>query len=98
MDENQADQEINEAIVVYLRRYPNKNDDEFDQSFGDDASLFRERVREILSEAMRSEVDWDGLTLVEGGEAIKSIMAAKHPNLSEAALTSLGHYYTFLMR
>ncbi len=98
MEPNESSSDINEAIVIFLRRYPGKNTEEFDSVFGESASWMLGKVRETLDEAMRTEVNWDGLSLIEGGEAMKSIMAAQHPELSEAALVALARYYTFLMR
>ena len=47
---------------------------------------------------MKVDVDWTGRTLIEGGQFVKSVMADAHPELSEQALASIGHYYTYLMR
>lgn len=53
------DAELNEAIVLYLRRYPGSNRDEFDSRFGPAAAAVMERVRAILDEAVRVEPDWN---------------------------------------
>ena len=99
MSEPAVNFDINHAITVFLKRYPGKNHDEFDQTFGPDvAPKALESVRAILNEAMKVDVNWDGLTLNEGGAYVKSVMSERHPELSEQALASIGHYYTYLMR
>lgn len=91
--------DISQAIILYLKNYPGKNDDEFDAFYGPElASVARANVRLLLDQAMRVEVDWTGLTLIEGGNVVKSVMRAEHSELSEEALASIGHYYTYMMR
>ncbi|BBX99007.1 hypothetical protein [Mycobacterium lacus] len=91
--------DISKAIELYLKHYPGKNDAEFDSFFGPAlASIARAKVRTILDRAMKVKVDWTGLSLVEGGEVVKSVMHDEHPELSAKALASIGHYYTYLMR
>jgi hypothetical protein len=91
--------DISQAIVLYLKNYPGKNDEAFDSSFGPElAPVVRTKVRSILDEAMKVDVDWNGKSLIEGGEFVKSVMADKHHELSPQALASIGHYYTYLMR
>ena len=98
MESELADDEVNDGICVYLRHYPGKNDDEFNQVFGSRSDLILTRVRELLAEAMKVEVDWTGLTLSEGGDVVKGVMAERHPQLSPEALAALRRYYTYLMR
>ncbi|POX88612.1 hypothetical protein C3477_10255 [Mycobacterium kansasii] len=94
-----SDIDISQAIELYLKHYPGKNDEEFDLFFGPTvAPITRSKVREILDEAMKVEVDWTDQTLVEGGELVKSVMRNQHPELSLEAIASIGHYYTYLMR
>ena len=98
MDITPSIPDINRAITVFLHRYPGKNIDEFNREFGDDASATLEKVREILGEAMRVDVDWTGRTLSEGGAYVKEVMAERHPYLAEESLGAIGRYYTYLMR
>lgn len=58
----------------------------------------RVRVGTILTEAIKINVDWTGLTLSEGGQAVMAIMAERHPELSAEAVNALGRYYTYLVR
>jgi hypothetical protein len=91
--------DISQAINLYLKHYPGKNDEAFDSFFGPAlAHVARAKVRSILDEAMKVDVDWTGRTLIEGGQFVKSVMADAHPELSQQALASIGHYYTYLMR
>lgn len=91
--------DISRAIVLYLRNYPGKNDEAFDSYFGPAlAPNAKAQVRSMLDEAMKIDVDWTDRSLIEGGEFVKSVMADRHPELSQQALASIGHYYTYLMR
>jgi hypothetical protein len=60
--------DINEATTLYLKRYPGKNDVEFDSHYGAAAATARERVRAVLDEAMKLSPDWNSLTLNEAGD------------------------------
>jgi len=90
--------ELNAAICVYLKNYPGSNADQFDDLFGDRAEELHGRVRKILTETIKIDLDWTGLTLRDGGSAVMSIMAERHPDLSAEALSALRNYYTYLMR
>lgn len=59
--------DINEAIVLLLRRYPGENDLEFEARYGADADAARKYVALILAEAVKVEPDWKRLTLDEAG-------------------------------
>lgn len=98
MECNVTDLEVDAGICVYLKHYPGKNQDEFDQIFGDRADQILTRVRELLAEAMKIDVDWTGLSLSQGGDFIKGAMAKRHPELSPEALAAIRRYYTYLMR
>ncbi|WP_445169203.1 hypothetical protein ACTXG7_07695 [Mycolicibacterium sp. Dal123E01] len=93
-----TDLELNAGICVYLKHYPGKNDDEFAQLFEGRSDQILARVRELLTEAMKVEVDWTGLTLSEGGDVVRDIMAQRHPELAPEALAAIRRYYTYLMR
>jgi hypothetical protein len=60
------DQIINfsQAIILYLKNYPDRNDDEFEEYYGPEASVAKAKVRDILNKAMKVDVDWNGLTLI----------------------------------
>jgi hypothetical protein len=92
------DVDLNEAIVLYLRRYPGSNRDEFESHFGSADSLAMEQVRAILNEAMRVEPDWNRMSLNEAGDYVEAVMRERHPGLSPQALEAIGNYYTFQMR
>ena len=90
--------DLSEAVTLYLRRYPGKNDEQFDATYGDQAEAVRVSVRVILDEAMKIQPDWTNLSLNEAGDYVESVMHERHPNLSSEALRSVGNYYTYLMR
>jgi len=66
--------------------------------YGTDAQVVRDNVRLILGEAIKIEPDWNRLTLNEAGDYVESVMHDRHPELSAETLTSIGNYYTYLMR
>ncbi|GBG36577.1 hypothetical protein NJB14197_11420 [Mycobacterium montefiorense] len=88
----------NDAVVLYLRRYPGKNEEEFNLHYGSAREYAHEQVQLLLKEAMRIEPDWNRLTLNEAGDYIESVMQERHPDLTSEALEAIGNYYTFLMR
>jgi triphosphoribosyl-dephospho-CoA synthetase len=90
---------ISEALVLYLRHYPGKNDDEFISHYGPEvAAAAKEAVRALLEEAMKLQPDWNRLSLNEAGDYVESAMRDRHPELSTKALECIGNYYTYLMR
>jgi hypothetical protein len=66
--------------------------------YGAEAAVLEAQVREVVTEAMRVEVDWTGLSLNEGGTVVTSIMADRHPAFSTEALQAIGNVYTYLMK
>ena len=91
--------DINDAIVIYLKHYPGKNDAEFDSHFGPNAAAnARSQVRQILDEAMKVKPDWNSMSLNEAGDFVESVMHERHPELSAKSLECIGNYYTYLMR
>jgi hypothetical protein len=93
------DIDISEAIALYLKNYPGKNEVEFDSHFGPGSAVAaKEAVRTILEEAMKLDPDWNNLSLNEAGDYVESVMHDRHPELSRRALECIGNYYTYLMR
>lgn len=90
--------DLSEAIALYLKRYPGRNEEEFNSYYGSASGNVRERVRSILNEAMKVEPDWNRLTLNEAGDYVESVMHERHPELTPKALEAIGNYYTYLMR
>jgi hypothetical protein len=93
-----TDRELGDAFAVYFRRYPGKNIDEFNRLYGAEAAAMEAKVREVVAEAMRVEVDWTGLSLSQGGSVVTSVMTDRHPTFSAEAVEAIGNVYTFLMR
>jgi hypothetical protein len=93
-----TDRELGDALAVYFRRCPGKNIDEFNQLYGAEAPVLEAKVREVLAEAMRVEVDWTGLSLSQGGSVVTSVMADRHPTFSADALQAIGNVYTYSMK
>lgn len=91
--------DVSEAVTLYLKKYPGKNDTEFDSIYGPAmAPVARAHVRKILDEAIHVEPDWEKLDLNGAGDYVESVMRVRHPELSDKALVAIGNYYTYLMR
>lgn len=88
--------DLSEAIVLFLRRFPGKNEEEF-RSRVDTAAL-RDAVRSILDETMRIHIDWGDKTLAEIGGEVRTVVRERHPELSDAAIHKLGNYFTYLVK
>lgn len=93
-----TDRELGDAFAVYFGRCPGKNTDEFEKLYGAEAPLLEAKVREVVTEAMRVDVDWAGLSLSEGGSVVMSVMADRHPTFSADALQAICNVYTYLMK
>lgn len=91
--------EASEAVTLYLRRFPGKNDTEFASYYGlTVAPTVRARVQALLTEAMSIEPDWTKLDLNGAGDYVEAIMRERHPDLTQKALVAIGNYYTYMMR
>ncbi|HWV50214.1 MAG TPA: hypothetical protein VN035_12235 [Microbacterium sp.] len=87
---------ISDRIVVFLKNYPGRNDDEFRTLVESQAA--RDEVRAILDETMRIQMDWTGKSLDDIGDEVERVMHARHPDLTDAALDSLANYFTYLVK
>jgi hypothetical protein len=92
------DVDVNEAIMLYLRRYPDSNKVEFESYFGSGAIIATDRVHALLGEAMNIEPDWNRMTLNEAADYVEGVMRERHPGLTLQALEAIGNFYTFQMR
>lgn len=91
--------DINEAITLYLKHYPGKNEAEFASHFGPTATgVAKDRVRVILEETMNIKPDWNSMSLNDAGDYVESVMRDRHPELSGKSLECIGNYFTYLMR
>jgi hypothetical protein len=89
---------LSDAIALYLKRYPGRNEEEFNSYYGPASGNAQQQVRSILNEAMKVEPDWNRLSLNEAGDYVEAVMRERHPELTPKALEAIGNYYTFLMR
>jgi hypothetical protein len=96
MADDQVD--VSEAIVIYLKKYPGKNTEEFEKVYGDEAGPVKQLVRVILNEAMQVNPDWSKVDLNGAGDFVESVMSERHSELTGKALTAIGNYYTYQMR
>lgn len=92
------DIDVSEALTLYLKHYPGKNDTEFDAFYGaETAPTARELVRALLDEAMSLHPDCSHMTLSDAGDFVETQMYTRHSELSTKALECVGNYYTYLM-
>ena len=90
---------LSDAIALYLKNYPGKNDSEFAEVFRPEyAPTAKAAVHEILEETMRIRPDWSHMSLNDAGDYVEEQMHARHPDFSPKALACLGNYFTYLMR
>jgi hypothetical protein len=90
--------DLSEAIVIYLRHYPGRNETEFEARYGDESPTVRRCVREVLAEATQVEIDWSQKALADAAIVVESSIAERYPGLSPDALSAIGNYFTYLMR
>lgn len=88
--------DLSEAIVVYLTNYPGSNAKQFEARFPGDSA--RDAVREMMTETLRLEPDWDGKSLSDVSRDVREMMHERHPELSAAALRCLGNYFSYQMK
>ena len=88
--------DLSETIVVFLKNYPGKNEEEFDERY--DSTGARDAVRAILDETMKVQMDSTGKSLNDIGDEVERVMHQRHPELSAAALDSLANYFTYLVK
>jgi hypothetical protein len=93
-----SDFNLSDAIALHLKRYPGKNEEEFNSFYGSASENAREQVKVLLHEAMQVEPDWNRLSLNEAGDYVESVMHERYPELMPKALEAIGNYYTYLMR
>lgn len=87
---------ISEAINVYLTNYPRSNKEEFESKFPEEDDYAA--VRAILDETVQIQVEWDGMSLSQIGDAVREVLHERHPELSEEAVKHLSNYYTYLVK
>lgn len=92
---NQVD-DLSEAIALFLKHYPGRNDEEFQARVT--AQDRRDAVRAVLDETMRVQVEWGRKSLAEIGDEVRDVMRERHPELSDEALHQLGNYFTYLVK
>lgn len=91
--------DISEAVTLFLKHHPGKNDREFDEFYHPErAGDARAAVQAILHEAMSLRPDWSQMSLNESGDFVEAEMNSRHPELSAKALESIGNYFSCLMR
>jgi hypothetical protein len=88
--------DLSEAIVLFLKHYPGKNEAEFRSKVANEAT--RDAVRSILDETMTIQVYWDDKTLPDIGDEVRDVMRQRHPELSGAAVDKLANYFTYLVK
>lgn len=88
--------DLGEAIGLFLANFPGNNEAAFTSRYPDES--VEKRVRAILLETSRVQIEWGDKTLIEIGREVREIMHSRHPELTDPALRKLGNYFTYLMR
>lgn len=72
--------DISQAVTLYLKHYPGKNDREFDEFYPPErAGDARAAVQALLREAMSLRPDWSQMSLNEGGDFVEAEMSLPPP-------------------
>jgi hypothetical protein len=87
---------VSDAIVLYLKRFPGKNTEEFLAEVHDERT--REAALAVIGEAHQVPMVWGTKTLIEIGQEHRAMMRQRHPELSDAAIDNLGNYFTYLVK
>lgn len=86
------DIDVNEAIILCLRRYPARNRAEFESYFGSKATVANDEMHAILNEAMRVEPDWNRMTLNGAGHYVEAVMHERYPTLTQQSLKAIANF------
>lgn len=87
---------LSDAIVLHLKHFPRKNDEEFLAAVPDETT--RDAVRAVLDETRRIHIEWGRKTLTDIGQEVREHLRQQRPELSEAAVHRLGSYFTYLVK
>ena len=95
-----TDTELSDAIVAYLQMEnaaSPRTDDEAVRAVAvaTDPDDLLARVKALVAESLSIEVDWNSLSLADGGRAMAAEMARRHPELDQVALDALAWKFTF---
>ena len=93
-----GDFNLDDAVVLYLKRFPGSNEHEFNAHYGSASDAVRAEVKLLLREAMQIEPDWNRLSLDGAGDYVESVMHVRYPELTTPALDAIGNYFTYAMR
>jgi hypothetical protein len=92
------DEQLSKAICVYYGgstrsgSYP----DDVVRTWGPvEGATLNSRIREITDELFAVPPDWKTETLLQASNRAKLSVAARHPELSDAAIDQLGNYFAF---
>jgi len=88
--------DISEDIESFLKNFPGKSDDAVWSTA--EGAPRRTAVRAVLDETLAVDVHTEGKTLSEIGAEVRSVLRARHPELTDAALRRLGNYFTYLVK
>lgn len=94
---------LSKAIVLFIgfgeAIAPHHDSARLVREFGAaEAAILEPKVRAILDELARIQVDWSKQTLLSAEQEVLAKMRARHPDLSEEALRALGWDFTFSWR
>ena len=97
-----ADERVGEAIALYLgtgsSAFPRSDAEAVRARFPDADEGLVAKVEALAAEIMAIEIDWNSRSLSQGGDEARRVMAERHPELSDDALTALRWMFTYNWR
>lgn len=94
------DNDLSQAVILFTgrghARSPRASREAVLAAFGDErGQRLADQVAALFAEANTIPVDWGGLSLGQAGDVVRARIAAKHPDLTPAALDALRWKWTF---
>ena len=91
---------LSDAVTLFLgfgsAASPRRDRDRLVQEFGPSrAASLEAQVASLLDEVGKIQVDWSNHSLESAGEMVRTDMQARHPDLSDAVLSSIGMEFHF---
>jgi hypothetical protein len=92
--------DLNDAIILFLgfgtASSPRRDRARLDQEFGvDHGATHESQVLNLIAEVGELAVDWSTHSLESAGEAVRSALHGRHPDLSDVAVRALVWKFTF---
>ncbi len=95
--------ELNQAIQIYLgfeiSPTPKSDERKIIDIFGEArGSRFIETIKHLLHEINTYPIDWTCSDLNQAGEAVRTLLMSRHPDLSKQSISALVWQFTYNWR